>query len=92
MRVKERIIVITLLLSAVVALLLVIAFTLRAILGVLLGNHKEHFDKFDLSKESWDHFKGKSALLILEEKRRGETWNPEKESREEFMGRVSNFK
>jgi hypothetical protein len=85
--------VIIFLLSAILALLIVIASTLEKILKDLRGQGKripsgtEHFEQFDPKKESREHFMGRTANSILEEKQRQEIWNPEKESREEFMRR-----
>jgi hypothetical protein len=77
--------------EATEAIPVIVALAKQELLGSVLGGTgsgcQEHVEKFDPKKESWEHFMGKSALLILEERRRGETWNPEKESIEEFMRR-----
>jgi hypothetical protein len=89
---------ITLLLSVAVALLVIIAGTLTRILSALHGPEKsipsgpEHFEQFDPKKESREHFMGKTANLILEERRRDEIWDPKKESYDEFMSRGQRIK
>lgn len=75
------------LLFMVVVVLLVIAVLLSKILGALRQEDKQHYEGFDPRKESWEHFQGKSAVLILEEERRGEIWNPKQETAQQFLAR-----
>lgn len=75
-----------LLLTAVVVLV-IIAVLLSKILGALRQEDKQHHERFDPRRESWEHFQGKSAVLVLEEERRGEVWDPKRETAQQFLAR-----
>ncbi len=86
----------TVLLAAILGVLILILASLMQILANLRGEPKDKYPPLKLpyrhEDESDEHHRLKTPLLIMEEIRRGEMWNPSKESIEEFMGKGQQLK